>query len=289
MRLSQERICTGVLVALLGLLLGGCDDVRFTADLATDAPADPDIISVEANVLGLEFRMDDGSNARLEFRNGELIDLLDLQDGDPLRLFTDEELPLGRYTGARLLFDDDQDDNAVTTFDNREFTLLLAEGEFAAVDFLVEDEGRDRETLTLMLDLRQSLRFDESTDEYTLTPRLRAVPTEDAARVEGSVNVACPADTSLATGGAVYLFSGADVEPDDLDPIEAEPLATTSVTDPGFGGFQYALRFLPAGDYTISVTCTGNEDVLDVDDDLEFTSVGDVQLDAGEVLQLDLG
>ena len=90
---------------------GGCDDVRFTADLATDAPADPDIIGVEANVLGLDFRRDDGRNTTLEFRNGELIDLLDLQDRDPLRLFTDEELPVGRYTGVRLLFDDDQDEN----------------------------------------------------------------------------------------------------------------------------------------------------------------------------------
>jgi hypothetical protein len=272
---------------LLGLLLGGCDDVRFTADLATDAPADPDIIGVEANVLGLDFRRDDGTNTTLEFRNGELIDLLDLQDRDPLRLFTDEELPVGRYTGVRLLFDDDQDENLVTTLDNNEFALLLAEGEYAAVDFLVEDEGRSSETLTLMLDLRQSLRFDDATDEYTLAPRLRAVATEDAAQIEGAVDVTCPADTSLATGGAIYLFAGTDVEPDDLDGIEAEPFATTNVTNPAFGGFEYALRFLPAGDYTIALTCTGNEDLLDVDDDLDLSNAATVEIDEAEVRQFD--
>ena len=71
---------------MLGLLLGGCGDVRFTADLGTDAPADADIIGVQANVLGLDFRKDDGTNTTLEFRTGELVDLLDFQDGDPLRL-----------------------------------------------------------------------------------------------------------------------------------------------------------------------------------------------------------
>ena len=272
--------------ALLSLLLSGCGDVRFTADLATDAPADADITGVQANVLGLDFRKDDGTNATLEFRNGDLIDFLDLQDGDPLRLFTDEELPVGRYTGVRLLFDEDQVDSAVTLFDNSEFPLLLAEGEFAAVDFLVEDQGRTRETLTLTLDLRQSLRFDEVTDEYTLTPRLRAVATQDAARIEGAVTVACPADTSLATGGAIYLFPGRDVQPDDMDGTGAEPFATTRVVDFGFGGFQYAMRFLPAGDYTIALTCKGNGDALDVDDDLDFGKATTIQIDAGEVLQL---
>lgn len=289
MQLNLGRISLTLAVAALGLLLGGCDDVRFTADLATDAPADPDIRNVRVNLLGLEFRKDDGASATLEFRRGELVDLLDLQEGDPLRLFTDEELPVGRYTGVRLLFDADEDDNVVTTFDNGESPLLLAEGALASVDFLVEEEGRSRETLTLVLDLRRSLRFDETTDEYTLTPHLRAVPTEDAAQIEGVVTVACPAGTSLTTGGAIYLFPGTDVQPDDLDGVAAEPFATTGVVDRGFGGFQYALRFLAAGDYTIALTCRGNDDVLGEDDELEFSNVGDVQqLDAGEVLQLNL-
>jgi len=286
MQLELGRIRAALLVIALGLVLGGCD-VRFTADLGTDAPADPDISSVEAKVLGLDFRRDDGTNVTLEFRTGEVIDLIDLQDGDPLRLFTDEELPAGRYTGVRLLFDDDEDDNAVRA-GNDEYPLLLADGEFAAVDFLVEDEERSLEKLTLMLDLRQSLSFDEASAEYTLAPRLRALPTDDAARIEGIVTVACPAGTSLATGGAVYLFSGADVQPDDLDGAGAEPLATTRVLDPVIARPQYALRFLPAGDYTLALTCKGDEDVLGGDDDLAFRNVTNVEVDSDDVLQRDL-
>jgi hypothetical protein len=283
LKLEARRTRMALPIVALGLLLAGCD-ARFTVDFGTDAPADPDIVSVEANVLGLDLRRDDGSTVTLEFRTGELVDLFDLKDGDPLRLFTDEELPAGRYTGVRLLFDADEGDNAVTA-GNDEFPLLLADGEFAAVDFLVEDEERSLEKLTLMLDLRQSLAFDDARAEYTLTPRLRAIRTDDAARIEGAVTVACPAGTTLATGGAVYLFAGADVQPDDLDGAGAEPLATTRVVvDPFFASSRYALRFLPAGEYTLALTCRGNEDVLGVDDDLAFRNVANVQLDADDVL-----
>jgi hypothetical protein len=273
-------------VATLGLLVAGCD-ARFTADLATDPPADPGIVAVQVNLLGLEFRRNDGSTPTLEFRTGELVDLLDLRDGDPLRLFTDEQLPAGQYTGVRLLFDDDDGDNAVTTGDG-EFPLLLVEGSFAAVDFSVEDEEDSRETLSLVLDLRQSLDFDGAVDEYALTPRLRVVRTDEAARIEGTVAVTCPLGTSLAEGGAIYLFAGTDVLPDDLDGANAEPLATTGVVDSGVAGFQYALRFLPAGDYTLALTCRGNEEALGVDDDLDFGNVGNVEVGEGDAVRRDL-
>jgi hypothetical protein len=277
----------GALVAVaLGLVLAGCE-ARFTADLGTDLPADPDIISVEARVLGLDFRRDDGTTVTLEFSAGELVDLVDLADGDPLRLFTDENLPAGRYTGVRLLFDEDEDANAVTTGSD-EFPLLLADGDYAAVDFLVEDEERSQEKLTLMLDLRQSLTLDEASAEYALAPRLRAIRTDDAARIEGTVTVACPVGTSLATGGAVYLYSGANVTPDDLDGAGAEPFATTRVIDQGVTAPRYALRFLPAGDFTLALTCRGDEDVLESDDNLAFRNVTNVQVDAGDVLQRSL-
>ena len=275
------------MVAVLGLLLSGCDTATFTSDFATEAPAGSEITGVQVDILGLEFRKADGTTTSLEFSAPEAVDLFDFQEGDPLRLFTDEELPVGQYVGVRLLFDEDQDDSVVQT-SGREFPLLLAEGAFATVDFSVEEEERSREALTLMLDLRQSLVLDESADEYTLTPKVRAVRTEDAARIEGAVTATCPAGTALSTGGAVYLFSGNDARVDDLDGTGAEPVATTRVVASGVGGFRYSLRFLPAGDYTLALTCRGDEDILGVDDELGFRSVRDAAVDDGEVLQRNL-
>ncbi len=286
MRYEKRRSRALLAAAALGLLLGGCE-ANFTADLATDPPADPAITAVQVNLRGLEFRRSDGSTPTLKFNSGELVDLMDLRDGDPLRVFTDEQLPVGSYTGVRMLFDADEDDNAVAVGEDA-FPLLLADGNFAELDFRVEDEESSRESVTLVLDLRQSLALHEADDEYTLTPRLRPTGTGDAARIEGNVTVTCPAGTSLATGGAVYLFEGRDVDPDDIDGAGVEPFATTAVVDDGFGAFRYALRFLPRGNYTIALTCRGEEDVVGESESLDFRNVGNLELDDGEVLLRDL-
>jgi hypothetical protein len=274
-------------LAVSSVLLAGCD-AKFTAELGSSPPADPAIGSVQVNLLGLEFRKADGGTARLEFRSAEVVDLLLLRTGEPLRLFTDEQLPAGRYTGVRLSFDADEDPNVVTMLAGGQFPMQLAEGAYATVDFQVEDEKNSRESVTLMLDLRQSLSFNDANDEYTLAPKLRAVPTNEAATIQGNVTSVCPVGTSLATGGAVYLFSGRDVEPDDLDSAGAEPFATTAVVLSTGTGFGYALRFLPPGPYTLALTCQGDEDVLGTSDDLAFDAALNVEVAENDLLQRDL-
>ena len=283
-RMRCGRRCAFSAVVAIGALLAGCEG-RLSADLATDPPADPEINQVRISLRGLEFRKSDGGTATLEFRAGEPVDLLDLREGDPMRLFTGEQLPAGQYTGVRLLFDEGEDGTVVST-NGDVFPLLLSDGPFAQVDFTVQDDESSRELLTLTLDLRQSLRFDDVDDEHTLTPVLRTVRTDEAAQVQGAVNASCPAGTSLILGGAVYAFAGADGTPDDLDGAAAEPYATTSVVlDSDSGQFSYALRFLPAGDYTLALSCRGNEDELGTDDNLEFGDAQSVSIEAGEVLQ----
>jgi hypothetical protein len=273
--------------AILGLLLAACEDVRFTADLATDEPADPAITAVRVNLKGLDLRRSDGTTRPLEFRDGEVVDLLDFVAGDPLRLFANEELPVGSYTGVRLRFDADEDPNEVAE-GLVETPLRLQPGNFAAVDFTVEEDGDQREAFTLLLDLRQSLAFDDGDAEYTLTPALRAVRTDDAASIEGDVAQICPVGTALQQSAALYLFAGRDVEPDDIDRLDTEPLATTRVFATTTIGLRYALRFLAAGDYTLAFTCFGDEDLPGESDDLAFLRVRNVRIDEGEVLEIDV-
>jgi len=269
----------------MALLLAGCQG-RFTADLATDAPADTAVTQVQAGLLGLELRKSDGTTATVEFTAGELVNLVDLDNGNPLRLFTNEQLKAGTYDGIRLLFDDSMD--ATVTTLNGQFPMQLVQGDFAPVDFTVADNKSSLETLTLAIDLRQSLTFDSGAADYTLTPHLRAVPTSDAAEIQGAVTANCPSGTSLS-GGAVYLFEGSDVTPDDLDAITPNPTITTNVTGDAFlGQFSYALRVVPPGDYTLALTCRGDEDSPSTDDDLGFLDVENVSVDKGQVLQSDL-
>jgi hypothetical protein len=270
-------------------LLAGCEG-EVTMDLATELPADPDIADVVVNIRGLEFTTSGGGTETLEFTDTQPLDLMDYaDDSNLLRLFTDEELSEGDYTGVRLLFDADEADNAfVTTVAGTEFPMTLVDGEYASLSFSVEDNESNSDSFTLMLDLRQSLSFDDDTDEYTLTPVLRAVDSGDASSIEGNISVACPAGDSLSQG-AVYLFQGENVTPDDLDGADVEPFATAPVFTSQTGdSFFYALRILPEDNYTLAVTCIGNDDDPATDEDLEFRNSVNVQVDSGEIVTLDL-
>lgn len=280
-------ICLGASSSGSCSFFGISGDAEITVDLASAAPADRDIVQLVAPVLGLEFQKSDGSTEEMLFNDAEAVDFMSLDGTSPLRLFTDEELPEGNYTGVRLLLDTDNADDAFVTLDTGEdFDLLLAAGDYVAIDFTVDDDGEDA-SITLTLDARLSLSFDDDTDEFTLTPYLRSAPSDDAGQIAGSVNVSCPSGSSLAEG-AVYLFEG-DVEPDDRDSFDVEPYATAPILSSQLGTqFAYVLRFVAEGDYTIAVTCRGDEEDSASDDDLRFQNVADVQLDRDQNLTHDI-
>lgn len=281
--MSLLRRAASAVAAASVLLLAGCQG-QVSVDLGTDAPADRDIQQVTASIAGLEFRKDDGSLETLSFNNSELVDLLDYLDGSPIRLFTDEELPEGDYSGVRLVFDTDAaDDTQVVDVNNNATPLVVTAGNYADVDISVDEDSSSSDSITLTLDLRQSLSLDSDGDEYTLQPFLRSVSTDDAGQITGTVNVTCPTGSTLAQGGAVYLFQGEDVVPDDRDGTGVEPYATTEVSTAG----GYTLRFVPSGDYTIAVTCSGDEEDPASNDDLTFRGTDNVQLDRNESLRFD--
>ncbi|WP_161829916.1 DUF4382 domain-containing protein [Steroidobacter agaridevorans] len=275
-------------LGVLGLLalLAGCEG-EVTMDLGTELPADPNITQVVADIRGLEFTKSGGGTETMEFRGSEQVDLIDLADDNGvLRLFTSEQLSEGTYTGVRLLFDEDRADDAfVSTFAGTQFPLNLADSAPASLSFQIEDNESSSESFTLLLDLRKSLSFDEDTDEYTLTPTLRAVESSEMSRIEGNVSVTCLSGT--LERGAVYLFQNSDVTPDDIDGAGVEPFATSPIFTVG-GGFVYALRYLPAGSYTMAVTCIGNDDEPLTDEDLLFRNVVNVDVDDGETITRNL-
>ncbi len=236
-----------------------------------------------ADVAGLEFQRADGSSSKIEFTNDVATDFVLLLQGDPFRMFTDESMSDGTYTGVRLLLGEDER-ASVSRADGTQYPLRFAEGAYVPVSFSVEEDESSTASFALSLDLRKSLSYSEDDRQYTLTPTLRSAAVADAARIEGSVSVTCPAGTSLGEGGAVYLFSGADIEPNDIG-SSVEPYATAAVVIDTFSvSTGYALRFLPAGDYTIALTCNGNNDRPGVDDDVSFIGTASVTVAVREVL-----
>lgn len=283
----------GLSAICLGATSGSCSffgirgDAEITVDLAA-MPAHRDIAQIVVGVRGLEFQKSDGGVEELLFRNVELIDLISLEDGERLRMFTDEELPEGDYVGVRLAFDENNpEDNFVLMDDGRDFDLTISQGDYAPIDFSVDDD-RDDTAITLTLDARLSLSFDEDSDQFTLIPRLRSVTSDDAGQISGSVTASCSAGGSMIDG-AVYLFQG-DVEPDDADGNGVEPYATAPVVSALLGTqFSYALRFLPEGDYTIALTCRGDDEDPATDDNLRFQNAASIKLRRRQQLTHSIG
>ena len=257
--------------------------------MVADAPADRGIQQVNASVTGLEFRKDDGGTETLSFNDGQPVNLLDYLDGNALRLFTDEDLPEGTYTGVRLTFEEDPaDDPVVIDSDGDSFPLTIVDGDYADLSFTVDEDENSEDSFTLTLDLRQSLIFNDDDDEYTLQPYLRSTEVGTTGDITGFVDITCPSGTALTDGGAVYLFSGEDVDPDDRDGSGVEPFATTDVYSTTDGRQAYGLRFLPEGDYTIAVTCEGDLENPDTDDsDMDFEITNNVQVDEDSTVRND--
>lgn len=265
----------------------GCEGT-VTVDLETTAAGDAAIAQVLADVEGLEFSGDGGTET-LRFDEPVRLNLTEFADGNLFRLFAEEQLPDGRYTGVRLIFEEDQDeDDVVILADGREFPLTVLAGTTSDVAFTIDENDSSREAIVLSLDLRQSLSFDDDANEFSLTPLVRGVRLDNAGQVVGAVTASCPAGASLAQGGAVYLFSGRDITPDDRDADGAEPYLTARV-DVDAVTAAYALRYVPEGDYTIALTCDGDAEDTATSDDIRFQEVDDVQVRAEETVTHDLG
>lgn len=270
------------------LFLASCEGT-ITTDLTTDAPADPTLQQVVAPFSGVEFHRSDGGTERFAFDEPQRIDLLTFTTGTPVRLLSDEELPEGTYDGVRLVFDEEDADSAyVLDGLGAQRELTVSAGDYAPTSFRVKEDENSSEEITLTLDLRMSLSVDDD-NRYSLTPKLRSVRTDEAGELQGIVSAAClSSDTSTTTTrGAVYLFEGENVTPDDIDGQAAEPYATTAVVLDG-NGFNYRLRFIAPGTYTLAFVCDATEDDPSTNDDLTFRATATVDIDEGETIRQDI-
>lgn len=275
--------CAGFVAIATALV--GCEGAA-TFDMGTNAAADPAIATVFVDIEGIELEGSGGETLR--FDAPVRVNLAEYVEGNLFRLFTDEELPDGNYTGVRLLIssdEDDDNDDVVQWTDGREFELTVAEGQMSDVSFSVDKDESSKESVIMTLDLRQSLAFiqDSGADHYTLTPVIRSVNSDDSGQIVGSVTADCPSGTSLAQGGAVYLFSGENRTPDDRDGADEEPYLTTRVLVDVLNTIPtYTFGYVPEGDYTIALVCDADEDDAATNDEVQFQDATNIEVRADE-------
>ncbi|MFC6440178.1 DUF4382 domain-containing protein [Bowmanella sp. JS7-9] len=147
-------------------------------------------------------------------------------------------------------------------------------------------------SFTLEFDLRKAMTNPVGQSGYFLKPRgVRLVDNNQIGHVQGTVdetilvNNSCtvaPSDitTPVAT---VYLYQGVSLDSNTLadngGAEGVEPFASTTVTFDGAATYSYEIGYVPAGDYTLSLSCDTVDDP-EADDDITQLQQAEVSVSA---------
>ena len=217
---------------------------------------------------------------------GRSINLLDYTNGNSTELF-EHSLPAGHYSWMRLDVDFDPSQSYIEIdggMHPMNCTSCQNNGVMLNHSFTI---GTDQTTaFTLDFDLRSSITM--ANGMHYIRPTVRVIDTAASGNIAGSVDPTLI--TSLGsdgTGCAVYVFDGENATLDDIympmggmmSGMHHNPVITAMV-DPDT--LTYTAGFMPAGMYTVALTCDAMRDITDSDDTLMFTGATNVPVMAGQ-------
>lgn len=276
------------------LALGGCWDDgagmgRLTLGI-TDAPVDG-ATAVVVQFTGVEVKPSGDAAEAFTFDAPRQIDLLALTGTDSELLLDGVSVPSGHYEWVRLMVDATEDgvaDSYIDLEDGTQHELEVPSGSQSGLKlntgFNVPAGGSA--SFTLDFDLRKSVHEPMNAgDAYILRPTLRIVDNSRIGAIAGTVQ------GELVVEGcapAVYVFSGADATPDDVDTADGEPISSAMPElNTATGDYDYTVGFLGEGDYTASFTCDAAADNPDTDDTLAFAHTQNATVVANETTTVD--
>ena len=169
-------------------------------------------------------------------------------------------------------------------------------------------------TVTITFGLAQALQFRQTSDDYLLAlDGIRVQDNDTGASLTGRVDstlfdTVAPCDTKEdpESGNRIYLYAATGLETgqagdvftsdseNDIPQGTVAPFAVATLTEDALtGNWQYALGFLPAGDYTLAFSCDAAEDEPVNYDGIEVPLPDDqsseLSLKAGASVVCDLG
>lgn len=222
---------------------------------------------------------------------GRDIDLLLFQGGQWTGLFEDT-ITAGHYSWIRLGLDLSK---SYIQINGAQYGMSCTSCDNVGYRINRSFDVAEDATLTFMLDfdLRKSITATSGGQaDYILRPTVRLIDSAASGSISGTVD-----STLLASLGggmcSVYVFDGQDATLDDIYiPVSPEtqimqnnPITTATVASDGSYG--YTASFLPAGDYTIAVTCDAASDSAAKNDTLTFSAAQNVTVVAGETAMSD--
>jgi hypothetical protein len=273
------------LVGLLSALTVSCSDGGSASSGSlsvgvTDAPVNySEVEEVVVNFTGVTIKGPQGEvtyavtdpvNPESSSRS---IDLLALSGGKSVVLF-DQSLKVGKYNWLRL---DTDPSKTYITVNGLQYALRCSSCEQNGFklnrSFRIDDDGVV--AFTIDFDLNKSITDPQSGDHYELRPTARVVENASAGNIAGTVSDTVISGLYGEQGEqdycAVYVYAG-DVAPDDIYLPESgtpsshvNPVSTARVAyDGNTESYRYTAGFLPAGQYSVALTCdTASDDIIE--------------------------
>jgi len=280
-----------IMLAILAACGGGGDSAkapdgpkfgRLTLRI-TDSPV-TDAERVVVQFTGLEIKPRDAAQPEVFDFSPRQIDLLALDGGGSEVLLDDETLPAGDYESIRLKVNAGRNgsDSFIELDDGSIHPLFIPSGNQSGLKLIrgFTIGAGSTHNFTIDFDLRKSVIHPPGLGEpYLLKPVLRMVNNLEVGTIEGTVATALVVDGCVPS---VYLYTGADVVPDDIGSA-TPPLASTAVNlDDVTGAYRFRLAFVPVGNHTLAFTCAADDDAADTDDAITFATPLDATVVAGQ-------
>ncbi|MEJ2361353.1 MAG: DUF4382 domain-containing protein [Gammaproteobacteria bacterium] len=198
---------------------------------------------------------------------GRDIDLLKFQGGQWTGLF-DATVTAGHYSWIRLGIDQSK---SYIQINDTKYGLTCPSCDNTGYKINTSFNVAKDATLTMMLDfdLRKSITDPNgSNPDYILRPTVRLVDAAASGSISGSVDGTLLSSLLPSSGGMC-----------------SNPVTTANVT--GTGPYTYTAAFLPAGDYTLAVTCMASSDSAATKETLSFSYTQNATVAAGATTTLD--
>ena len=284
--------------ALMGGCSGGGDDspsgpTSISVSLM-DAPVDG-VTAVYVRITGIWLKSSGGPAQPLTLAGGpRTVDIMALTDTNAAILVDDAVIEPGDYEWLSMDVDAAHDnvmDSYVMTATGGQEELRVPSGRVRLVSGFTVEPNQATELL-FDWDMRKGLVRPPGLPGYLLKPAFRMLDVTEYGVLQGTVagdtlslaaNACNADDANLELGNVVYLFSGPNVAPDDVDGTD-DPVATADVTLAN-GVYSYRVLLTP-GDYTVAFTCQAAHDEPESDETIAFLPTVNVTM-AGNTQTID--
>jgi hypothetical protein len=239
------------------------------------------------------------------------LDLLDYLGRNTLTIITGLEMDVGSYSSIQFeLLDADINFSYALESDDVLKEINVAAEVLTVPGFSLSSGS---ESYVVDFNLAQALQYRRLEDDYLLaSDGIRVEDTTTAARLSGSVDSSlfnsvfpCDEKEEPESDNRIYIYSGisladgalADVYTGDssttVPAAAVAPFAVASLyDDPVLGGWQYIFGFLPAGSYTLAMSCNAvDDDPVDYNDivvPLPVEQIYEIELSEAELATCDL-